>query len=52
MWNEINETLLQALKDDDSVATQLPALERDVTAGSMAPGAAARRLVKAFRQRN
>lgn len=52
MWNEINETLLQTLKNDAAVAAQLPALERDVAAGRMAPGAAARRLVKAFRHGN
>ena len=51
MWNEISETLLQALKDDSTVAGLLPALEADVTRGRMAPGAAARRLVQAFRHR-
>lgn len=49
MWNEIAETLLQTLKDDDGVAELLPALERQVTGGLMAPGAAARRLVQVFR---
>lgn len=51
MWNEISETLLQALKDDITVAALLPDLEADVTQGRMAPGAAARRLVQAFRHR-
>lgn len=50
MWNEISETLLQALKDDERVARLLPALEAEVTGGKTAPGAAARRLVQAFRQ--
>ena len=49
MWNEIAETLLQTLKEDSGVAELLPALERQVTGGLMAPGAAARRLVQAFR---
>jgi LAO/AO transport system kinase len=49
MWNEISETLLQALKDDPRVARQLPELERKVAAAHMAPGAAARSLVSAFR---
>ena len=49
MWNEISETLLQTLRDDGAVAALLPALEARVVAGAMAPGAAARRLVRAFR---
>ncbi len=51
MWNEVSETLLQALKDDSRVAAMLPALEAEVMAGAQAPGAAARRLVAAFRSR-
>ncbi|MBR9972798.1 methylmalonyl Co-A mutase-associated GTPase MeaB [Magnetospirillum sulfuroxidans] len=49
MWNEIAETLLQTLKDDNAVAALLPTLERQVTSGLMAPTVAARRLVHAFR---
>jgi len=51
MWNEISETLLQSLKDDAGVARLLPDLEFQVTQGRMAPGAAARQLVQAFRGR-
>ena len=50
MWNEVSETLLTALKDDRRVAEQLADLERDVVAGILAPGAAARRLVNTFRR--
>jgi LAO/AO transport system kinase len=50
MWNEVSETLLQALKDDARVAELLPAMERTVTQGQLAPGAAARQLVAVFRE--
>ncbi|MGE5504943.1 MAG: methylmalonyl Co-A mutase-associated GTPase MeaB [Actinomycetota bacterium] len=50
MWNEISETLLAALRDDAKVTGQLAELEARVAQGSLAPGAAARRLVTAFRQ--
>jgi LAO/AO transport system kinase len=49
MWNEVSETLLAALRDDAAVAAWLPELEERVAEGSLAPGAAARRLVSAFR---
>lgn len=49
MWSEISETLLQTLKEDAGVARLLPTLEAQVTQGRMAPGAAARQLVQAFR---
>lgn len=49
MWNEVSETLLQALRDDPQVETLLPEMERGVAAGLMAPGAAARQLVQTFR---
>jgi LAO/AO transport system kinase len=51
MWNEVAETLMQALKDDPRVAGLLPAMENDVSDGTLAPGRAARQLVAAFRQR-
>lgn len=50
MWNEVSETLMQALKDDPRVAAMLPAMESGVADGSLAPGRAARQLVAAFRQ--
>lgn len=52
MWNEVSETLLQALRDDPRVEALLPEMERGVAAGRLAPGAAARRLVGTFRGRN
>lgn len=49
MWNEVAETLMQALKDDPRVAELLPAMEQDVAGGTVAPGRAARQLVATFR---
>lgn len=49
MWNEVAETLMLALKNDSRVARLLPALEKSVTDGSLAPGRAARQLVGTFR---
>ena len=49
MWSEVSETLLASLRDDPKVAAMLPDLERRVAEGGQAPGAAARRLVAAFR---
>jgi len=49
MWNEVAETLMQSLKDDPQVARLLPAMEKDVAEGNLAPGRAARQLVGAFR---
>ncbi len=50
MWNEISETLIQSLKNDPKVMGLLPGLEDLVTHGRLAPGAAARQLVSAFRE--
>lgn len=49
MWNEVSETLLQALRDDPRIERMLPEMEHGVAAGRMAPGAAARQLVRTFR---
>jgi LAO/AO transport system kinase len=49
MWNEVSETLLAALRDDPKVEVLLPEMERRVAAGTLAPGAAARQMVAAFR---
>ena len=49
MWNEVSETLLQALRDDPRVEHLLPEMEQGVAAGRLAPGAAARQLVSTFR---
>ncbi|MBI3443847.1 MAG: methylmalonyl Co-A mutase-associated GTPase MeaB [Magnetospirillum sp.] len=49
MWNEVSETLLQTLRDDPRVEGCLPDMEQAVAAGRLAPGAAARQLVRIFR---
>jgi LAO/AO transport system kinase len=49
MWNEVSETLLQSLRDDPRVGQLLPRMEQSVADGRMAPGAAARQLVRTFR---
>ncbi|MBX9635307.1 MAG: methylmalonyl Co-A mutase-associated GTPase MeaB [Magnetospirillum sp.] len=49
MWNEVAETLMQTLKDDPRIAQLLPAMEKSVADGLMAPGRAARQLVGTFR---
>ncbi len=48
MWNEVEETLLQAFKDHPGVAERLPSLERAVTEGRTPPAAAARELLEVF----
>ena len=48
LWRELNESLAAALTADPRVAAQLPDLEDAVAAGTMAPSAAARRLLAAF----
>jgi LAO/AO transport system kinase len=49
MWNEVSETLMQALKDDPRIEGRLAQMEDQVAAGRLAPGAAARQLVDIFR---
>ena len=49
MWSEVSDTLLATLRDDSQIGRMLPELERRVSAGDLAPGAAARQLVAAFR---
>ena len=51
MWSEIEESLTAALLEDPSVAGLVAELEPQVTAGGTAPGAAARRILAAFRGR-
>ena len=48
MWSEVTESLLDALAGDEATATLLRQLERDVTAGTLTPTAAARAVVQAF----
>ena len=48
MWDEINETLHARLRDAPELAKRVPALERQVAAGTLTPTAAASRLLDAF----
>ena len=48
MWDEINETLEARLRDAPELAKRVPALERQVAAGTLTPTAAASRLLDAF----
>jgi len=48
MWNEINESLLQALRANPEVARELENLEKQVMAGKITPAAAAGRLLEDF----
>jgi len=48
MWNEVSESVLDALRAHPDVARQLPGLEAAVMAGRTTPAAAARRLLQAF----
>ena len=49
MWDEIREGLLAALKDHAEVAEALAEYEAAVTAGTMTPEGAARRVLEIFR---
>ena len=49
MWSEIEEALRAALTADPEIAALVAALEPQVTAGRLAPGIAARRILAAFR---
>lgn len=48
MWSEIGESLMAAFRGHAGVAARIATLEREVTAGRVAPGAAARELLDAF----
>ncbi|SDF44538.1 methylmalonyl-CoA mutase metallochaperone MeaB [Limimonas halophila] len=49
MWAAVEDTLLHDFRTDPAVAERLPAVEAAVREGRMAPGAAARELLAAFR---
>jgi LAO/AO transport system kinase len=51
MWSETTQSLLAALKDERKIQQRLPALEADVMAGRLLPGAAAQQLLAMFRKR-
>jgi LAO/AO transport system kinase len=48
MWSEVSETLMDALRNDRRVAQLVDGLEAAVTAGELAPAAAARQILDAF----
>ncbi len=49
MWSELGERLMAELRAHPKVAALMAKVEREVTAGRVSPGAAARRLLEAFR---
>jgi LAO/AO transport system kinase len=50
LWAELSEALTDLLRDDPAVERLLPELERKVAAGTLAPAAAARAALAAFRR--
>jgi len=48
MWSEVSESLMDALRNDQRVAELADRLEAAVTAGELAPAAAARQILDAF----
>jgi GTPase len=48
MWSEVSESLMDALRSDERVAELADRLEAAVTAGELAPAAAARQILDAF----
>jgi LAO/AO transport system kinase len=48
MWSELQDTLLDRLRDDPAVAQRLGPLEAEVAAGTVTPTAAARELLARF----
>ena len=52
MWSEVTESLTDSLRGDTGVAALAAELEAAVRRGEVAPAAAARRLLEAFRHRS
>jgi LAO/AO transport system kinase len=50
MWSEISDSLLLALKADESVRARIPSLEKAVSDGLVPAGVAAEQLLKGFLQ--
>jgi GTPase len=50
MWSEVTDTLLDELRSDPGVRAEIDALEDDVSRARISPGAAARRVLAAFRR--
>ncbi|MCK6450610.1 MAG: methylmalonyl Co-A mutase-associated GTPase MeaB [Alphaproteobacteria bacterium] len=49
LWTEVGDGLMEALKADRAAAKLIPRLEKQLDAGAITPGAAARALLHAFR---
>jgi len=49
LWGEIEESLVDAFRQDSEVAEHLASVEAEVAAGRMTPSVAARTLMAAFR---
>jgi len=49
MWSEVGERLMADLHAHPRVAALIAVAEEEVTTGRLSPGAAARRLLAAFR---
>jgi LAO/AO transport system kinase len=49
MWSEVTETVLEGLRRDERVAALVADLEQRVADGAMTPGAAATRILDAYR---
>ena len=49
MWSEVQDTLVDRLRDDRAVAALVDGLESAVAAGAVAPTTAARQLLDAFK---
>ncbi len=52
LWNEVSETLLDALRDDEHIRTEITALEQAVAEGRTSPWVAAQRLVASFHKKD
>jgi LAO/AO transport system kinase len=50
MWTEVTEEVMDSLRGDRAIADLARSLEDDVIAGRLVPGAAARRLLAAWRR--
>ena len=48
LWRDLEDRLIARLRDDPGVAASLPGIEAEVAAGTLEPGAAARRLIAIF----
>jgi LAO/AO transport system kinase len=52
MWHELRESLMAEFTENPEAAAMLGALEARVGAGELSPGAAARRLLAAFLEKD